>query len=172
MAKDWTIRTAGTDDAERLSLIGTATFLESFAGILDGDAIAGHCQTQHSAAAYHDYLEAGSTAWLAEMNEGGAPVGYALNTAPDLSAAGADDLELKRIYLFSRFHGTGLGAALLDECVQQAQHSGAARLLLGVYAENLRAIGFYKKHGFTEIGDRHFQVGHKTYYDAVLAKLL
>ena len=48
----WTIREARTEDAAALALIGAATFLETFAGILDGDAIVGHCAAQHSEAAY------------------------------------------------------------------------------------------------------------------------
>ena len=35
----WTIREAGAGDASALALIGAATFLETFAGILDGEAI-------------------------------------------------------------------------------------------------------------------------------------
>ena len=45
----WTIREAGEADAPALALIGAATFLETFAGILDGDAIVGHCAAQHNA---------------------------------------------------------------------------------------------------------------------------
>lgn len=174
MTDQWRIREANAGDAERLALVGAATFLESFSGILDGDAIVEHCRKQHGAETYRRYLENGGSAWLAEMTEGGAPVGYSLLTVPDLPESAADDsdLELKRIYAFSRTHGTGMGAALLTPVVEAAIFAGAKRLLLGVYAENARAIGFYRKHGFVQIGDRHFQVGQKTYYDAVLAKPL
>ena len=47
----WTIREAGADDAAALALIGAATFLETFAGILDGDAIVAHCAAKHCDAA-------------------------------------------------------------------------------------------------------------------------
>ena len=47
----WAIREAGEADAAALALIGAATFLETFAGILDGEAIVGHCAAQHQEAA-------------------------------------------------------------------------------------------------------------------------
>src|SRR3546814_9140352 len=92
----WTIREAGESDAPALALIGAATFLETFAGIIDGAAILGHCAAQHSAAAYRDHLAAGARAWLAEALPGGAPIGFALITKPDLAAAAEGDIELKR----------------------------------------------------------------------------
>src|SRR3546814_14974995 len=78
----WTIREAGESDAPALALIGAATFLETFAGIIDGAAILGHCAAQHSAAAYRDHLAAGARAWLAEALPGGAPIGFALISKP------------------------------------------------------------------------------------------
>lgn len=166
----WSVRAAGAEDAEALALIGRATFLETFAGVLSGDAILGHCATANSAEAYAAYLAKGSRAWLAEAAPGAAPVGFALLTAPELDAAQPGDIELKRIYLLSRFHGTGVGMALMDAAVAAAR--GSARLLLGVYAGNDRAIAFYTRNGFTRIGERRFDVGGTAYEDIVLARSL
>jgi len=167
---EWTIREAGSDDAAALALIGAATFLETFAGILDGDAIVGHCDAQHSEAAYRAYLAAGARAWLAEARPGGAPIGFALVGRPDLAAAREGDIELKRIYSLSRFHGSGLGAGLMKQALAAA--SGHDRLLLGVFARNDRALAFYRKQGFADIGVRQFDVGGTLYDDLVLARPL
>ena len=64
----WQIREAGTGDADRLALIGSATFLETFAGVLDGSAILEHCRKEHGASAYSATLAAGASSWLAEPN--------------------------------------------------------------------------------------------------------
>src|SRR3546814_13637233 len=85
---------------------------------------------------YRAYFAAGARAWLAELQPGGAPVGFALVGAPDLAAAGEGDIELKRIYSLSRFHGSGLGAALMNCAVTAA--AGYDRLLLGVRSEERR----------------------------------
>lgn len=155
----------------RLAQIGSATFLETFAGILDGDAIIDHFERAHSALTYCDYLSAGGQAWLAEVAPGHAPVGFALLAHPDLPGARLDgsDAELKRIYLLSKYHGGGLGAALMNEAIAAARQAGARRLLLGVYAGNTSAQSFYRKLGFTELVSRRFRVGLKDYDDTVFA---
>ncbi|MDX3885795.1 MAG: GNAT family N-acetyltransferase [Sphingomonas sp.] len=169
---DWTIRQASAGDADRLALIGAATFLETFAGVLDGTAIVAHCQCEHGPDAYRRHLAAGCHAWLAEAKPGGAPVGFALAGAANLPGGAADgsDIELKRIYALSRFHGSGIGAALMRQAVDHAAGLGARRLLLGVYAGNARARAFYAKSGFTQIADRRFRVGDREYDDVVLAR--
>src|SRR3546814_11132329 len=72
---------------------------------------------------------------------------------------------LKRIYSLSRFHGTGLGAALMERAVAAAE--GHRRLLLGVYARNDRALAFYPKQGFADIGTSRFDVGGKLYDEQI-----
>ena len=160
------IRAAGAADASRLSLIADATFLETFAGQIPGDAIIAHCRTKHAPDYLARMLENGAKAWLAELDD--APVGYALLTPPDLEAARSGDIELKKIYLLSRFHGGGVAGPLFDAALKGA--AGHERLLLGVKADNLRAIAFYTKQGFRQIATRQFDVGGKLFDDIVLAR--
>ena len=167
------IRRATPADSLTLSLVGSATFLETFAGVINGADIVAHCLTEHSPGVYDALLSrADAAVWLAESLEGAAPVGYAVLDRPKLPAAELDDLEIKRIYLLARFHGTGVGAALMAAALDEAKHRSARRALLGVYAQNHRALAFYAKHGFTRIGERHFKVGANTYFDHILAREL
>ncbi len=170
---DWHLRSATLEDADRLARIGAATFLETFAGILDRQAIIDHIARAHSAAAYREHLVGAASAWLGEA-AGGVPVGYALLGETDLpgSAADGSDVELKRIYVLSRFHGSGLGNALMQAAVDDAVRRGAARLLLGVFAGNARAQAFYRRQGFSEIARRLFRVGDRDYDDIVFARPL
>lgn len=167
---EWRVRQANQDDADALAVIGAATFLESFSDFLDGKSVVAHCQLAHSPQVYRDYFSDGARAWLAEITPGMAPVGFALVGNPDLACAQDGDIELKRIYSFSRFHGSGIGQALMRNAIDAA--SGYQRLLLGVYAGNARAIAFYRKHGFGEAGVRQFDVGGTLYNDIVLALTL
>jgi ribosomal protein S18 acetylase RimI-like enzyme len=169
----WRVRRASGRDEAALALVGAATFLETFADVLDGAAVIAHCRQANAPEAYARYLAAGAAAWLGET-ETGAPIGFALLSRPELPAAlvAERDLELKRIYLLSRFHGSGLGAALMAAAVAEASARGAPRLLLGVYAHNARAIAFYRKQGFEPIGQRRFAVGERLYDDVVLARPL
>jgi GNAT superfamily N-acetyltransferase len=166
------VRLANATDAGALALLASATFLETFAGILQGHDIVAHCAREHRPARYTEWLARDDAAlWLAEAEPGAAPVGYALLVPSDLPAANPQrsDQELKRIYVLSRFHGTGLGAALLGAVAAAARSRGAGRLLLGVYAGNARALAFYVREGFRPVAERQFQVGTRTYDDRVLA---
>lgn len=171
---DFRIRRARPDDAGALSQIGAATFLESYTEIIDGPDMVAHCARQHSADVYGKYLtDPACSVWLAEYAATGAPVGYAVNCPPDLPVAiQSGDVELKRIYCFSRFHGAGIGQSLMLAAIADACARRAPRLLLGTYQDNHRAIAFYKRHGFTLIGTRQFQVGSKLFDDIVLGKPL
>lgn len=166
----WRIRPAGAADADALALVGAATFLESFAGLIDGAGLVAHCTRQHSAETYRTYLARQAMAWLAEIEPGGAPVGYALLCEPEIEHSREGDVELKRIYLLSRFQGSTIASALMQAVFHAAQ--GSSRLLLGVKDDNHRALSFYAKHGFETIGTRRFDVGGRTYDDFVLARRL
>jgi len=106
------IREAGAADAGRLSLVADATFLETFAGMISGEALVAHCERAHAPDYLRQLLAAGAKAWLAELDA--APIGYALVNRPELDAAEPGDIELKKIYLLSRFHGSGIAGRLFE----------------------------------------------------------
>ena len=166
------VREATTEDAPALALVGAATFLDTYSGILPGASILAHCGHHHRPEAYVAFLDRpGTRIWLAEADPGGAPVGYSLLADPDFppEIPRPGDRELRRIYLLSRFHGTGVGRSLLDHAIAEARASGAGRLLLGVYPHNRRAIAFYRRAGFEQVGNRTFRVGASEFYDPVFA---
>lgn len=170
----YVLRPAVFNDAERLGHIGVATFVESYTADIPGEAMMAHCTREHGQARYEDYLaDPEASAWLAEHAETGAPIGYALVCPPDLPVpAEPGDLELKRIYVLSRFHGSGAGRALLEVAVEAARAAGAPRLLLGTYEANLRAVAFYRREGFEQVGTRQFNVGGRLFDDIVMARRL
>ncbi len=169
------LRPCRLEDAEALALVGAATFLEAFAGVLPGDAILAHAARHHIPAVYTKYLaDHRVQTWLAVMENGGAPVGYSMLTPPDLPLQDLtpEDVELKRIYLFSKFQGSGIGQQLMDVAVNAARNRGASRLLLGVYAKNWRALRFYERNHFRRIGVRTFTVGTLVCDDYILGRNL
>ncbi len=171
-----TIRKAAPGDENALGAVGAATFLESFVEDITGAAIVAHSQTQHAPEIYRTYLTADDpryACWIAEYSATGAPIGYAVTCPPDLPVDLQDgDVELKRIYVFSRFHGTGAGKQLNALSVSHARGLNAPRLLLGTYEGNHRAVAFYKREGFVQIGTRQFQVGNELYDDIIMAMTL
>ena len=161
-----------TGDEIALALVGQATFLESFAGIIPGSDIIAHCANQHAPEKYRCWIEDPATCtWLASVAPDRAPVGYLVLTKPDLPLAviGPDDTEVKRIYLLQRFQGRGVGRDLMGTALTEARRLGRKRVLLGVYSQNESAIGFYHRAGFIRVGERPFQVGANTYHDFIFA---
>ncbi|MFZ6747893.1 GNAT family N-acetyltransferase [Undibacterium sp. Ren11W] len=169
---DIQISPCSPDAAAALALIGQATFLETFAGLIAGRDILQHCAQAHAVTQYQDWLsDPRYRLWLTELAPGAAPIGYMLVAPaqlplPDISES---DLEIKRIYLLSKFHGGGLGKKMLTQAILYAQQRHAPRLLLGVYAKNSEAIGFYQHAGFQQVGTRKFNVGGVDYDDYIMA---
>ncbi len=171
-----TIRPCAPGDEGALSLLGQATFLEAFAGTLRGGDIFGHCARKHSPQVYRDWLhDPAMHLWIAETAHGAAPVGYLVLSPPaelplpDLSET---DAEVRRVYLLHRFQGLGLGRRLMDMARDHARRLGRRRLLLGVYAQNHAAIGFYQALGYRPVGTRTFRVGETDCQDLILALAL
>ena len=50
-----------------------------------------------------------------------------------------------------------------------ARERRASRLLLGVYAANHSAIGFYERCGFRKVGERQVNVGGQNYDDRIMS---
>lgn len=167
---EWRLRRAGPADTAALSLVAGATFLQTFADLLEGADIIAHVTRHSSAEAFAHYIGTGAIATLAEA-AGGAPIGYTLLTSPDLPVEPrAGDIELKRIYVLAGAHGGGTGPALMAQAVEDARAAGHARMLLGVYGENWRARRFYEKQGFAVVGTRRFLVGATLHDDLIYAR--
>ena len=163
-------RRCGPGDEAALALVGRATFLETFAGVLGGNEIVDHCATAHTAELYRAWLaDPLSAAWLVETVPGNAPVGYMVIAPPQLPLPDTSgDLELKRIYLLGRFQRGGIGKRLVAAAIAHAIAARARRLLLGVYAHNHSAIAFYERTGFRKLGSRSFNVGGRDYDDDIM----
>ena len=165
------LRVCRPGDEDALALVGQATFLETFAGILPGSDIVAHCRAQHAPSVYRSWLESGAQVWLAEANPSAAPVGYLVVAPASLPVQDPreDDLEVKRVYLLNKFQGKGVGRQMMIEAARYATQTGALRLLLGVYRRNDRAVAFYERFGFERIGTRRFRVGDHDYDDLVMS---
>ena len=183
------LRRATVDDAPALALVGAATFLEAFTWMLPGADIIAHCAKNHTPEAYRTALAQPHTRiTLAETLTSGAPVGYAMLATPDLPSFDVHpgDIELKRVYLLSRFRSRrtapvfdsagqpipdlSAGQALMNAVIADAQSLGCRRLLLGTNADNRRAISFYRRNHFADAGTRTFQVGSQCCCDLIMAR--
>ncbi len=166
------IRPCAPGDEQALALVGSATFLEALAGLLRGADILEHCERRHSVEVYHTWLTDPHTQiWLAEAEQGEAPVGYLVLGHAELPLADLQphEVEIKRVYVLHRFQGRGLGRQLMTIARDRALELGHKRLLLGVKKDNYAALAFYAALGYQVIGSRSFRVGFTDCEDLILA---
>ncbi len=169
---DLAIRRASVQDARALSLVGSAAMLETYAELVDGPDIVAHCEHRHAVAVYQAWLaDPNAVIWVAETVRRNV-IGYLVLTPATLpdDAPHPDDLEVQRIYVLSRYHGTGVGHALISRAIEESAARDARQVVLGVLKRNTRAVAFYRRQGFREIGTRVFQVGSARFDDFVFGR--
>ena len=116
--------------------------------------------------------EPGATVLVAA--DGSCLMAYAqLRTSPPpLARADPEAMEIARFYLDPRLHGTGIASTLMEACLDWARGRGQRNVWLQVWEVNRRALAFYVKEGFTDMGQTTFQVGNILYRDRVLTRTL
>ncbi len=80
--------------------------------------------------------------------------------------------ELGKLYVLQRFHGTGTASGLLQKVEETVRQKGYEELYLEVWGNNIKAIKFYEKYGFTTIGKAQFPMETNTYINLVMHKPL
>ena len=106
---EFVIRRCHVGDETGLSLLGKATFLETYADSTRGADLLSSVDTAHSAERYGSWLETDSAKpWVAETTVGRTAIGYAVALAAP-HAGLRRGMEFKRLYILHRFQRRGLG---------------------------------------------------------------
>ena len=100
------------------------------------------------------------------------PAGYLkVNEAP--SQTDVNDpasLEIERIYVSGGFQGEGLGRYLMEQAIRMAVERKKKYVWLGVWEKNEKAIRFYERNGFCQIGTHSFVMGEDVQTDYIMRK--
>ncbi|HEV7704628.1 MAG TPA: GNAT family N-acetyltransferase [Gemmatimonadaceae bacterium] len=167
------IRRATAADAQLIATLGAETFVASFGAQNAPENIAMHLAKSYGAGVQERELaDPDFTYLIPEMN--GRVAGYACvrDGYPPPCVVGEAPVEVLRFYVVQEFHGTGIAQALMDACADDARARGGRTLWLGVWDQNPRAIRFYKKWGFEDVGGQTFMLGDDPQQDRVLARSL
>ncbi|KAK1978459.1 acyl-CoA N-acyltransferase [Colletotrichum cereale] len=81
-------------------------------------------------------------------------------------------VELQRIYMYPKAHGTGTGKLLADRLEEMARAQGFRYIWLGVWEENHRAKKAYEKWGYKTCGTHDFALGPVIQTDDIMVKKL
>ena len=173
----WTMRLATPADSRLLASAGSAFFRDTFGDANSVEDMDAYLADAFSEPRQRAELSAPETrVWLA-VDEGGEIAGYVhiRQKAPPIngtSGTAERAVEIVRLYADRRWHGRGLGPALMDQAVVTAHACCADILWLGVWERNPRAIAFYEKQGFETVGSQDFTLGKDRQRDLVMARRL
>lgn len=80
--------------------------------------------------------------------------------------------ELNKLYILEWFCGRGIGYRLLAEAEQTVRAKGIREMWLWVLESNKRAISFYERRQYKDIGQASFQMEVNRYENRVMLKQL
>ena len=160
---EFVTRPCRAGDERALSLVAQATILETYAGITDGEDLVAYANAELTPADFGRMVTSDRVrTWIVETTAGKCAVGYAVAVS-DEGAKLFSSFELKRLYIFYRFHGNGLGKRLVDEVLSFAKQQNSETIWLQVHEANKHAIEFYKYCGFVQAGADLFRAGNGSY---------
>ncbi len=169
---DLSIRRAGPDDAEALSDIGRATFIETFGHLYPSQDLEAFLPAAYGLERTRaDLAHLRKASWLVETQTGGV-VGYASAGVCDLPhpEVGPNAFELKRFYLKKALQNGGVGGRLWNEVLDWMMRQNPDDLWIGVWSENHGAQRFYARHGFEKVGEYGFRVGETVDHEFILRR--
>jgi ribosomal protein S18 acetylase RimI-like enzyme len=169
-----TVRRAKISDAAALSRLAAETFRSTFEHTTSAENMDLYLADAYSPQKQASEISDPELDVMVAESDDGEMSGFAYvgpgETIEELDTAGV--LELKRIYVAYGWHGQGVAQRLMDAALDAARARGARTIWLGVWENNARALGFYKKYGFERVSEHTFMVGDDAQTDWVLARSL
>ncbi len=193
------LRTAQPRDAAALAALAEHTFRDTFAAMNTAEDMDRHCRQSYGEAIQAaEIADSGKLTLVCEQpceepcevlsaepcekpgEEAGELVAYAQlrwGNMPTLKhpPAGVQAHhpgEIQRLYVASACHGKGLAQQLMQACLDEMAKRGCDLVWLGVWEKNPRAIAFYQKFGFREVGEHVFALGGDNQRDIIMARPL
>ena len=165
------IRQATLDDVEILCRLGATTFRETYRAISDPREVDEYADEHFTQARVEAWFRRPCARTLLAF-AADAPVGYAHVRSAKVPDCIADRkaVELSRLYLLASAQGTGLGGALMTAALAEIAALGGRTVWLGAYDRNVKALDFYARRGFVQVGTHEFEFGGQVYADPVLTR--
>jgi len=167
------IRCGTPADAEALAVFAARTFSDTYARYNDPRNFRRHITDAfHPAQQARELTDPEVATLLAHRD--GTLAGYAQVRRSDAPACveHAAPIELHRFYVAAAWHGRGVAQRLFTEACVAARRFGGAVLWLKVWERNARALAFYAKAGFIDVGTADFMLGDDRQTDRVLVRPL
>ncbi len=164
-----TLRRGAVADAAAFSRFAVQVFHQTYGADTAPQDLQAHCDTAFAESVLAAELADSAIAtWLAEAS--GGVVGYVQVSRDEprpACVAPNDAAALLRLYVDPAWHGRGLAARLMALARDSARAFGSRHLWLSVWDRNPRAVAYYRKSGWVEVGQAEFVVGSDRQRDQV-----
>lgn len=162
------IRLAKLSDASSLAAISLEVWLGTYIREGVNAFFAEYALSEFTTARFKTILnDKSETLWVSENSVG--IDGYLRITENKPSpATGCSDTEITTLYVQPRHQGQNIGKRLLSQGLSYCATQNIKAPWLAVNAENTRAIEFYQKHGFSDVGETHFHIQDQAYLNRIL----
>ena len=163
------IRRAVPNDAARLAELARRTFVDTFAEFNTPENMALYVDKAFTESQILEELQDSNSTFIwAEQT--GIPAGYAKLRRGTVRTCinGPKPVELERMYAERDRIGAGVGKTLLHMAIKVAKSEGFQTMWLGVWEFNERAIEFYRRQGFTDVGEQDFMLGKERQTDLIM----
>lgn len=170
---DISIKKCTTQDFDKLRQLSIETYYQTFAHMNTAEDMVAYLEEAFNVDKFtQEFNDPNSSFFFLYSDERIA--GYLkLNEAPSQTDINdSDSLEIERIYVSSEFQGVGIGRYLMEQAIAIAKERNKKYVWLGVWEKNEKAIRFYKKNGFYEIGTHKFVMGKDVQTDYIMQKFL
>jgi ribosomal protein S18 acetylase RimI-like enzyme len=170
---DLVLRPASAEDALCLSVLAQHVFLDTYARQGIRPAIAREVLADYSEPVFAEAI-ASETARFAVAEVSGHLVGFAQVTvgATHELVLGGPQSKLLRLYVQEPFTGQRVGTRLLAQAEGLAAAAGSQVLWLTTWVHNHRALAFYGRHGYEDLGLTYFTFEGESHENRVYAKSL
>ena len=163
------IRRATVADAAALAEIAERTFRDTFAEHNTPEDLEAYVASAYGEELQRRELENPNTIALFGETEEGELIAY---TQMRRVQSPHGEIEIARFYVDKNHHGRGIAQQLMQAAYDTARALGATSIWLGVWEHNLRAIAFYAKCGYRDVGSQPFLVGSDLQTDRVMARVI
>lgn len=164
------IRRGRVADARALAAFAARAFEETFGADTAADDMAAYLEAAYGERQQRAELEHAEVITLV-VEHAHELVGFAQvrrGGLPPACVAAPRALELWRFYVGRAWHGRGLARRLMHAVMDAARELGGGPVWLSVWERNSRAIAFYAKCGFLDVGAKEFVVGSDRQVDRVM----
>nr|WP_321234972.1 GNAT family N-acetyltransferase [uncultured Psychroserpens sp.] len=168
------IKTAKKADTEVLALLGRLTWAESHGHYIeDKNNLLNYLDENFSVSKTKQNIKNTKNHFYIIYADD-FPVGYAkiIVNEKQESVTSQNNCRLERIFILDDFIPLKIGKQLLTYVEEQAKALQLDTMWLSVYIKNKRAIRFYEKNEFKNVGELNFIVNGKSYENIVFSKKL